>query len=65
MNTLVQVLGALPLFSRLSPEELAELATLGGVQRYAKNQVIFNEGEPGLGFHVVLEGRVKVFKSSA
>ncbi|MDQ7005811.1 MAG: Crp/Fnr family transcriptional regulator [Acidobacteriota bacterium] len=65
MKTLVQVLGALPLFSRLSPDELGRLAALGGVQRYEKNQVIFNEGEPGVGFHVVLGGRVKVFKSSA
>lgn len=52
------------LFQGLPAEELAALARIAIVRRYDKGQVIFLEGDPGSGFFVIREGRVKVFKLS-
>jgi CRP-like cAMP-binding protein len=59
-----QFLVNLPLFSDLTPEEIARIA--GGTRRiYAmKGETLFSRGDRCEGFHVVLYGQVKLFVTS-
>ena len=57
-NTLHDV----PLFERLSPNEMRLVTNVSRTKRYKKNQIIFLEGEKYSGFYVVLNGSVKVYK---
>ena len=52
------------LFSGLPQAQLAEIASICVMKRYSKGAAIFFEGEPGIGFFMVLSGKVKIFKTS-
>jgi len=52
-------------FKGLSSELLQELISLAILKRYEKNQEIFSEGERALGFFLILEGNVKIYKLSS
>lgn len=52
------------MFQGLPPEQLAELANLAIAQTYRKGEMIFHQGDAGIGFFVLRSGRVKVFKLS-
>ena len=52
------------LFQDLPIEQLAEIATLAIVQFYNKGDILFHQGDEGIGFFVVKSGRIKVFKLS-
>ncbi len=52
------------LFQGLSSEQLAEVANLAIAQTYRKGEIIFHQGDAGMGFFVMRSGRVKVFKLS-
>ena len=54
------VLGALPLFSRLSKRQLRDLAKLAKVEDYSPTEPIVQKGEQGDSFYLVLEGRARV-----
>ncbi len=54
-----------PLFSGLSAEEIAALAARAAEKRFAPGETIFAEGDRCEGVYLVLEGRVKIFKTSA
>ncbi len=57
-------LKALPVFAALS-DDLLELIARHTVEReFSRGQTIFFEGEPGEGFHYVIEGQVKIVKTS-
>ena len=49
-----------PIFSRLAPEELAELARSSVEGRYAAGEALCHEGEPGNEVFILLEGDVIV-----
>ena len=53
-------LEAVPLFHDLGPDELDALAGELRSRRYRRGEIIFRQGDPGDGLHVVLEGRVKI-----
>lgn len=57
-------LGNLQLWRGLADEQLHEIAKIAIARTYAKNEIIFQEGDPGIGFFVVKSGKVKVFKLS-
>lgn len=57
-------LGRFPMFSGLSPEDSELLAQHCIPVSYLAGQRIFDEGEPGRGFYLVMAGQVKVFKMS-
>ncbi len=59
---MIEQIAAVKLFRALQKPELETLARIVSECNYAKNQVIFTQGEPGDGFYVAVEGRVKVFK---
>jgi CRP-like cAMP-binding protein len=61
----IENLKALSLFKQLSPRELRELDELLHERSYQKDEVIFDEGDTGLGLFIVLSGRVKIVSSYA
>lgn len=61
----VSSLAAVALFSGLSPEEVRLLAGRFVRKRYAQGELLFTEGDPCRGLHIVESGKVRIFKSSA
>jgi CRP-like cAMP-binding protein len=60
----VDLLRRVSYFAGLPDALLAELAAMAGERRYARGQVIFLEGEPCAGLHIVAEGTVRIYKIS-
>lgn len=56
-------LRGLSLFKKLTRRELRELDELLHERTYLKEEVIFDEGDVGLGLFVVVSGRVKIVSS--
>ncbi|MCX6620990.1 MAG: Crp/Fnr family transcriptional regulator [Acidobacteria bacterium] len=54
-----------PLFQSLEPAEMQALAQVAAERRYEAGRVLFHEGDTCEGMHVVVAGRVKIFKISA
>ena len=52
------------LFDSLPADQLAVLSEISVEKRYARGEAIFFEGDPGTGFHLLAEGRVKIYKVS-
>ncbi len=61
---LVHQIAAIAVFKGLSWPEYEDLTMIVVDQTFKKGQTIFSEGDEGTGFHVVISGRVKVFKIS-
>jgi len=59
-----QILKGTPLFAALDDAELSSLAARCGVRRFSAGEVLFSEGEPCKGLYVVVDGRVRIFKTS-
>ncbi len=59
----IEKLKGLTLFKRLTARELRELDELLHERSYQKDEVIFDEGDEGLGLFIVLSGRAKVVSS--
>ena len=53
------------MFRNLDEAECAEILTVGECRRFAAEEVIFREGEPGDGLFVVMSGSVRISKRSA
>ncbi|HXH21680.1 MAG TPA: ATP-binding cassette domain-containing protein [Dehalococcoidia bacterium] len=58
-------LKAVPIFSRCSPEELAAVAASLELVEYARDAVIFREGEPGEEMFVIARGQVRIVSDAA
>lgn len=52
------------MFQGLETEQLQALANIAQLLTYQKGELIFSQGEPGIGFFIVQTGRVKVFQVS-
>jgi CRP/FNR family transcriptional regulator, cyclic AMP receptor protein len=61
----IESLKGLSLFKRLTVRELRELDELLHERSYQKEEVIFDEGDTGLGLFLVVSGRVKIVSSHA
>lgn len=64
-ENLVSALGAASLFSSLSPDELRLLAAHAVRKRFAQGELLFSEGDPCKGLHIIVTGKLRIFKSSA
>ncbi|WP_456431441.1 Crp/Fnr family transcriptional regulator [Nitratifractor sp.] len=53
-----------PLFSKLSEDHLQEIRENAIVRSYGKESIVFYEGDRGEYLYVVLEGTVKLYKTS-
>ncbi len=58
------LLRRLPLFRRLSAPLRARVAAVARVKAHDRGEVIFSEGDPSDAFMVIVDGRVKVYKST-
>ena len=54
-----------PLFAPLTDAEIDFLCARTGSRSHASGEILFNEGEPCTGLHIVASGRVRIFKVSA
>ncbi len=64
MEKKISILENSLLFSGLPLEQLLEIAAISVGKHFHKGNMIFREGEPGLGFYMVAGGKVKIFKTS-
>ena len=61
----MDILARTPLFGGLPEDQLQAVCAIAVTRRFAKGEIVFTEGQPGSGFYVVMNGRVKIFKVSA
>jgi CRP-like cAMP-binding protein len=59
------LLGRLPLFSSMLPEEIERIAKGCKEIRVGKGDILFHKGDPNQGFHLLLSGQVKLAFTSA
>ncbi len=52
------------IFSSLSPEYVRKIENITQVSKYLSGKIIFMENDPGIGFYGILDGKIKIFKSS-
>src|SRR5690349_2535735 len=57
------LIGRVPLFASLPPEELERLAKTLRPLVYPAGTVLFNEGERGDTFYIVLKGNIAIIKA--
>lgn len=57
-------LSQVDLFNGLSLQELDEVSRIVSDREYKKGEMIFFDGDEGVGFYIVINGRVKVYKVS-
>ncbi len=60
MTTRIEWLCACSLFSELSSDHITALAEISGARQYDTGEVLFHEGVHADGFHIVVDGQVKV-----
>jgi CRP/FNR family transcriptional regulator len=64
MKKIINILTTTPLFNGLPQDQIAAIEKIAVEKRFNKNEIVFSEGDEGIGFFVIAEGRVKVFKVS-
>ena len=65
MRRVMELLGHAPIFRGLSPDEIARIAA-GTTQVHAeRGNILFQRGDPCVGFHIVAFGQVKLAIGSA
>ncbi|GJL77156.1 MAG: Crp/Fnr family transcriptional regulator [Nitrospinaceae bacterium] len=60
MVSKIENLQAIPIFSSLSQAHLEELSEIAHEKTYRKNQVIFDQGDPGNSLIIILDGLIKI-----
>ena len=61
---LARVLAKAPLLADLSPSELQQLAARTVRKLFAAGELLFSEGEPCNGLHIIARGQIRIFKTS-
>lgn len=64
MKKLTDIIAAAPLFSGLPPEQIAAIGRIAVPRTYARGEALFTEGDAGVGFYLMIDGQIKVFKLS-
>lgn len=59
-----ELIGDSVLFGGLPEEQLDAVVKIAVEKKFGKGEAIFFEGDPGNGFYMVAEGKVKIFKMS-
>jgi CRP/FNR family transcriptional regulator len=60
-----EILKATQLFSGLSASELLALSARAVHKRFSPGELVFAEGEPCEGLHVIARGKLRIYKTSA
>jgi len=61
---LASVLEKTALFGNLSPAEIEHLAARTTRKLFSAGELLFSEGEPCQGLHIIARGKIKIFKTS-
>ncbi|MDH3450905.1 MAG: Crp/Fnr family transcriptional regulator [Gammaproteobacteria bacterium] len=64
LDATLDILGAVPLFSGLTRDELEALAQTRVVRKYPRNATIINDGDTTNAIYIINRGKVKVCKTS-
>jgi CRP/FNR family transcriptional regulator len=64
MPVQAEALRKIPLFANLSPEDLAQIATVTVERRYARGDIIILAGQEGGALYFVRKGLIKIFRTS-
>ena len=59
-----QILKTCPFFAGLSDDDIEALMGIARVRESSRGELLFSDGEKAVGFFVVLDGKVKVYKLS-
>ncbi len=62
---ITSIIAGIPLFEGLSPKQCTALGAIAVRKYYSRGQAFFSEGDEGIGFYIILSGKVKVFKLSS
>lgn len=65
MTTIDAIIADSALFKGLSPAQQARIRAIARTVDFDRGAPIFHEGEAGTGFYIVVQGTVKIFKTSA
>jgi len=57
---ILTVLSRIPVFRDLSKKELKAIERILHRRTYKKDEVLFNEGDPGVGMYIIEKGRVNI-----
>lgn len=52
------------IFSSLPQEYLVKMENISQVRKFSAGKTIFMENDPGVGFYGIVEGKIKIYKSS-
>jgi len=55
-----EMLSKIPVFEKLEPKELRQVASIVHRRQYVKDEFVFYQGDPGLGMYVIEKGSVGV-----
>ena len=61
---MLDIISRVPSFSNLPESQLKEIKDIAVDRYFNKGEIIFSDGDEGNGFFVVVDGLVKIFKSS-
>jgi CRP/FNR family transcriptional regulator len=61
---LASVLEKTALFTSLSPSEIHQLAARTLRKLFSNGELLFSEGEPCKGLHIIARGKIRIFKTS-
>jgi CRP/FNR family cyclic AMP-dependent transcriptional regulator len=56
----LEILGQLDLFGGIGQNHLKRVVAIGGEERFKKNEKVFDEGDTGDKFYLILEGAVRI-----
>src|SRR6266849_3155970 len=59
-SKVLDLLRSMDLFTDLPDAELNKIARLLKEHKFAENELIFTQGEPGDGLYIILQGRVRI-----
>jgi len=64
MEKILKIISSTPLFQNLQVADLKSIREIALDKFYNKGRTVFSEGDKGIGFYVVADGRVKIYKVS-
>jgi len=59
----LKLLQSIPIFSKITSDELKQLKQISTLKKYVKNQIIFYEGDESFNLHILIDGKIDIFKT--